>query len=130
MKTKTEYLTAVKNELFRIRQLTTPEQKSRLIPEYFDPDDAFKCVYGLLYGYAWCLEALNAKNRFAEHYRIKYDTMPYQDFVEIQRVSDKHWATPLEHYLNAYPQDNDAIVDYLRKETDQLQLRMLITPTA
>lgn len=123
MMTRKTFLNLTRKEIVHIRNITTPEEKSRLNTEELNPDHVDKGIYGLMTGGAFTdrsMKIMPKKYGFAWRYQIP----DLELYVKIPDGESYCRFTPLELFLYVSDYEmHESIIAYIKGDIDTFRLR-------
>ena len=123
MKLKDRVLLEIEN----IKKYATPEQLDRLNLDSFNPNSPERCIYGLMCGSCFNLDALKLMQKCTTPYSKKifiYVKSKTKHFlISAKQFPTDRDFTALEYYIVNYPKDNINIIKYLKGEIETLMLK-------
>ena len=116
--TKELFLSEVVSEINHIREVATPEEKSKLVLEKLDVSSPYFCIYGLMTGH--CLS-----NRAKEITPKKYTyltTDSYCDDFSFKTKGIKGFTAMEKFLMISNNQEIENILSYIKNETSELNI--------
>lgn len=108
----------VRKEAEALRIHATREEREKLDYEMLNPNNAYRCIYGLTTGSCFSERAMELIQKCAPVY---YTSRSFTNMKVVHSYNETRWS-PIEVYIQQPEANNASLISYLRGETETLTL--------